>query len=258
MMEKPGRIGRAFPFRADFACARAPVWLSLNAMPGRKLFVAHAGELAHRLVREVARDAQVARFVRSYAQLHDRRKLTANPERLRELEFTISREALLVIAVEIRLLLPRAFGGPRGAPHPDQASLCDAFYADFLQALARSLGWPAHEAEAEAQAFQRDLAMYTRWRERPAGSPAGAGKPGGSPFPDRCAILLDPAMMEQARRAATDFEIEIMRLATRIFSQLGRRQVAHRRTPARPRRASKPKRKKNVAKARHSRRRRPR
>jgi hypothetical protein len=229
-------------------------------MSGRKLFVAHAGELAHRLVREVARDAQVARFVRSYAELHDRRKLTANPERLREMEFTISREALLVIAVEIRFLLPRAFGGPRGAPNPDQAFLCDAFYADFLQALARSLGWPAHEAEAEAQAFQRDLAMYTRWRERPAGSRSDAGKTGGSPFPDRCAILLDPAMMEQARRAATGFEIEIMRLATQIFSQLGRRQVTRRRTPARPRRASKTKRKrkKNVAKPRHLRRRHPR
>ncbi len=43
-----------------------------------------------------------------------------------------------------------------------------------------------------------------------------------SPFRDRCALLLDPAMMEQARRAAADFEREILRRAAKTFGQMGR------------------------------------
>ena len=49
-------------------------------------------------------------FVRAYAERHDRRKVVANAERLREMEITISREALLLIAADVRRLLPRAFG----------------------------------------------------------------------------------------------------------------------------------------------------
>lgn len=197
--------------------------LSLSAMAARrKLFLTHAAELAHLLVSAIARDAMAMQFVRGYAERHDRRKVLANAERLREMEFTISREALLLIASEIRPLLPRAFEISPNS-RPEELALCDLFYNEFLEALGRAMDWPMSEAELGLQAFRRDLEIYARWRERTSVSsgPSKAHK-NDSPFPDRCAILLDSAMMEQARRAAAQFQGELLRLGTRIFGQLGR------------------------------------
>jgi hypothetical protein len=192
----------------------------------RKLFLTHAGELAHRFVRDVGREGLVARFVRSYAERHGRQSLLSDPARLPELASTIGREALLIMAAEVRRLLPQAFApGPKGALRPDDAAFIDAFYAEFLASLARGLDWPSAEASAEApsetELFRRDLEMYRRWGQRPPTS-ASAGRAGESPFRDRCALLLDPAMMEQARRGAADFEREILRAAAQKFRQLGR------------------------------------
>ena len=188
----------------------------------RKLFLTHAGELAHLLVSAIAHDALAMEFVRSYAQQHDRPKVLANAERLREMEFTISREALLLIASEIRRLLPRAFVLSLN-PRSEELVLCDLFYTEFLEALGRAMEWPMSEAELGLQAFRKDLEIYTRWRERTPRPPrASESHKNDSPFPDRCAILLDSAMMEQARRAAAKFQNDLLRLGTRIFSQLGR------------------------------------
>ena len=194
-----------------------------RAMPaGRKLFLTHAGELAHRLVSVIARDAMALEFVRRYAERHDRRKVVANVQRLREMESTISREALLLIAAEVRRLLPQAFGFSRN-PRSEELALCDLFYREFLEALGRSLEWPLAEAETEAEAFRRDLETYIKWRERnPIPLKPRRAAADESPFPDRCAILLDSAMMEQARRAAKQFQSDLLRLGTRIFGQLGR------------------------------------
>lgn len=198
---------------------------------GRKLFLTHAGELAHRLVRAIARDAMAMEFVRGYAERHERRKVLANVERLREMECTISREALLLISAEVRRLLPRAFGLTHN-PRAGELELCEVFHTEFLEALGRALEWPPAEAEGEAEAFRRDLETYTRWRERNPTLPAARkALAGNSPFPDRCAILLDSAMMEQARRAAAKFQLDLLRLGTRIFGQLGRHTAPRRLSP---------------------------
>lgn len=198
-------------------------------MPARrKLFLTHAGELAHLLVSAIARDGLTMEFVRGYAKRHERIKVIANVERLREMESTISREALLLIASEIRPLLPRAFGFGR-SPRPEELALCDVFYTEFLGALGRALEWPLTEAEIEAEAFRKDLDTYTKWHRRDAITRATRmGSKDGSPFPDRCAILLDSAMMEQARRAAGRFQSDLLRLGTRIFDRLGRPPLARR------------------------------
>jgi hypothetical protein len=199
---------------------------------GRKLFLTHAGELAHRLVSAIARDAMAMEFVRRYAERHDRLKVVANVQRLREVESTISREALLLIAADVRRQLPQAFGFSRN-PRPEELALCDVFYTEFLEALGRSLEWPAAEAETEAQAFRRDLETYIRWRERnPLPLRASKAAADQSPFPDRCAILLDSAMMEQARRAAKQFQSDLVRLGMRTFGQLGRYPSPRRRPSA--------------------------
>jgi hypothetical protein len=190
-------------------------------MPGRKLFLTHASELAHLLVTAITRDAMAMKFVRAYAERHDRRKVVSNVERLREMERTISREALLLIAAEVRRLLPRAFGFS-GNPRPEDRALCDAFYAEFLEALGRALEWPFVEVETEGEAFRKDLEVYVGWRERNPTIPVLRKPRDESPFPDRCAILLDSAMMDQARRAAAAFQSDLLRLGTRLFGQLGR------------------------------------
>jgi hypothetical protein len=189
--------------------------------PKRKLFLTHSGELAHRLICDVQRDGLVARFVHSYADRHDRQGLLSDRARLPELESTIGREALLVMAAEVPRLLPRAFApGPKGALRPDDANFIEAFYAEFLLSLGRGLEWPPAEAAREAETFRRDLAMYRQWGQRP-GQVAGDAHAGETPFRDRCALLLDPSMMEQARRGAAEFEQEILRTAARRLNQLG-------------------------------------
>lgn len=190
--------------------------------PGRKLFLTHAGELAHRLVTAIARNGMVIEFVRAYGQRHHRPKIGANTERLREMESTISREALLLVAADMRRLLPQAFASSRGTGSQG-LEICDLFYREFLDSLGRALEWPSVEAEAESEAFVKDLAIYARWRERnTALSAKSLRSANDAPFPDRCAILLDPAMMEQARRAAAMFQTDLLRTGARIFGRLGR------------------------------------
>lgn len=204
----------------------------------RKLFLTHAGELAHRFVREVGGDGLVARFVRSYAERHGRPGLLSDPARLPELASTIGREALLVMAADVRRLLPQAFvRGPKGVLRPDDAAFVEAFYAEFLASLMRDLDWPRGDASNEAKMFRRDLEMYRLWGQRPPAPSASAGRAvaGESPFRDRCALLLDPAMMEQARRGAANFENEILRAAAQRFGQLGRSRVFTAKAPQRRR-----------------------
>lgn len=253
-------------------------------MPGqRKLFIAHASELAHRCVRAVrgGSGGLVAKFVRSYAERYNRPGLAMSAERNREFDSTIGREALLVAAARVSRMLLAAFGRTRGSSRspcgkrnqnvpyfgPEEAALAQAFYAEFLASLGRSLEWSPNEAATESAAFRRDLEMYQRWSGRsesqlatqlnpqfspsfdegptqqfphrsdahweasgkdyPSGTNPGAPAikviPSESPFADRCALLLDPDMMEQARKAAAEFEGEVSRTTARMFSQLGRR-----------------------------------
>lgn len=206
----------------------------------RKLFLTHAGELAHLLLRDVGRGGLVARFARSYAERHGRKGLLSDPARLPELESTIGREALLVIAADLRQHLSQEFlVGRNGSLAPEEAAFIDIFYAEFLAALIRGLRWSAPEATGEAEMFRRDLEMYRRWGNRPVpASGVVRSDENESPFPDRCALLLDPAMMEQARRAAAEFEKQITQTAARRFRELGRSALASTRAAKSPKKKS--------------------
>jgi hypothetical protein len=219
----------------------------------RKLFLTHAGELAHLLLRDVGRDGLVAQFVRSYAERYRREGLLSDPARLPEFETTIGREMLLVIAGCLRRHLSREFEVDRyGALRPDEGAFINAFYVEFLVSLIRGFKWSAAEAADDEEMFRRDLDMYRRWGERPDPLTGVARlDEGQSPFPDRCALLLDPAMMEQARRAAAEFEKEILLTAARRFHQLGRSDDIAMRPARRPTKksASRPKKSPASAKA---------
>lgn len=210
----------------------------------RKLFIGHAGELAHLLVRATGPGALIRQFVRSYGEQYDRQMLLNEPPNLREIESTIGREALLVMAAEIRRLVPGAFAsGARASLSEDEAAVAQAFFAEFLASLSRAMAGSPQEAAVEAETFQRDLEMYDRWSARRSwrGPRAGSGGALESPFPDRCALLLDPSMMEQARQASADFENELAEAAGRIFDQLGRGGLSLNADVSRPRGHAKPK-----------------
>jgi hypothetical protein len=203
----------------------------------RKLFITHAGELAHLLVRAAGPGGLIHQFVRAYAERNDRHMLLNHPPQLREIESTIGREALLVMAAEVRRLTPRTFASrPNGSLRPEEAEFSEAFFAEFLASLARAMAGSPHDAPAQADTLQRDLEMYDHWAVRRSlrGPRAGSGGGMESPFPDRCAMLLDPSMMEQARRAAADFENELAGAAAKIFDHLGRGSIS--RTASSPRR----------------------
>jgi hypothetical protein len=201
----------------------------------RKLFITHAGELAHRLVRAVRPEGLIADFAKSYARRHGRQGVVDEPARVRELESTMGREAVLVMVAEVHRLLPSALGARRGRPlEPEEVAFAAMFWPEFMASLGRALEWPAADLTTEREALDRDLLMYRRWTER-AAFPGALSVPqsGISPFCDRCALLLDPSMMEEARHAAAEFEQEVIRAAARIIGHLGRAPVGKSRAPGR-------------------------
>lgn len=151
------------------------------------------------------------RFVDTYVVEHGRYGLQVHPTRYRELLDTIGREALL--AITTRALEAHAGLAAGQKPRPSQreaARAVRAFREVFLTALTRHQNWSA----GDALEFQSDLALYEslggassrQKRQRRLG-------PSQEPFVDRCAFLLDPSLMEQARAASAKLLPELGRLA---------------------------------------------
>jgi hypothetical protein len=213
----------------------------------RKLFITHAGELAHRLVRALRPHGLIAGFAKSYARQHGRAGVVDEPAHVRELESTMGREAVLVMVAEVHRLLPAALGARKGRPlEPEEIAFAKMFWPEFMTALGRALEWPTAEATAEREAFDRDLLMYRRWSERSAFPGMPVPESGISPFHDRCALLLDSSTMEEARLAAAQLEKELMNTAAQILNHLGQVPLARthtesRRSVQKPRRARQPK-----------------
>jgi hypothetical protein len=172
-------------------------------------------ELAKRL-RDALKTGRVASaFLESYAKQFDRPEATAHPERRRELEVMLEREMLLAMtahvarATEITARTRRTVRAPQ--PKVDPAK----FLRDLLAGIAAESNWTA----GDAMEFRSDLEIYrhlaavvaarassTRVRIVPAG-----------PFVDRCAILLDPSMIENASRAAGKLLLQLEALTEKLF-----------------------------------------
>jgi hypothetical protein len=189
----------------------------------RKLFPSYGSAVAQALCQALERDGMVKTFVAGYATEFDRRAVAASTAQAKELETTIGREALLAMIIEVREQLPRFFGKRRGVELAEpQASAAAAFFDQFFYALGRVERWSAEEM-AE---FLRDLELYARMSPQHAARQSGkvaarreAAPPERFPFPDRCALLLDPSMMEKARRAADRFHGELVRAAGKILAR---------------------------------------
>lgn len=179
-----------------------------------------AQEAASQLVAALDGAALVPKFLRGYVDEKKRPGRTANPQRYRDLVETIRREALLVMVLQVDIDAPRRLGMPRTAraATPRQVELADLFRGEFYVALGRRLNWD----DDEFAAFCRDLDLFRKLyadvprvshRSRALAPPTG-------PFVDRCGLLLDAPMLDQARRAAAKFEAELIAAASAVLKKV--------------------------------------
>jgi hypothetical protein len=186
----------------------------------RKLFPIYGSALANSMLVALVHDRIVDRFVAAYVAEHDRRGILGGPARERELAETMGREILLAMVVEVPEELPLFFGKKQKSKlNSEEREAIDAFSRELLAALARAQNWNGEDRRQ----FRRDLALYSEFRARPEMA-AKARKRGKipeeeAPFVARVALLLDPSMLEQARRAARKFHSGVGLLARKLLRQ---------------------------------------
>jgi hypothetical protein len=220
-------------------------------MPYRpRELVIRAREAAVFLLAALDRDEMVQRFLDIYAGENRRPGRADQPTHYREQLQTIRRESIFAMTLRIEAALPtrlkvrvsvrdtrrpvkRGKKGKKGAKRKKPRAsgldlaipLLDLFREEFFVALGQSLEW----TQEDAQQFWRDYSLYeklsgkeyqTSARNRARGSVSG-------PFVDRTAMLLDPSLMEQARRAAGKFQLELNAAADRVLRKVFSRRRAN-------------------------------
>lgn len=219
-------------------------------MPYRpRELVIRAREAAVLLLATLDRNEMVARFLDLYAAEHRRPGRADHPSFYREQLATVRREAILAMVLRIEAALParlKVSVTVRGAGRPrkpkkgksraktrvtKKASLelaipfLDLFREEFFVALGQSLDWN----DDDARRFWRDLELYEQLNERAPRRPSERTSRivASGPFADRVAMLLDPSLMEQARRAAGRFQLELNGAADRVLRKVFSRRRAN-------------------------------
>jgi len=198
-----------------------------------------AREAATLLLAALDRDEMVARFLDVYAAQNRRPGRADHPVFYRDQLATIRRESILAMVQRIEAALPARLkvsvtvGGAnrprkrkkgkkqkrtkpaRNAAMELAIPFLDLFREEFFVALGRALDWTDRDAEE----FWRDLELYEQLAAREPRRPAqrASRTAASGPFVDRVAMLLDPSLMEQARRAAGAFQAELNAAADRIL-----------------------------------------
>jgi hypothetical protein len=148
-----------------------------------------------------------ARFILQYAGRNRRAALTAHLPRYSELVAMIHRECLLAMVARVEADLPRllrAGGTPARALASGEDPLLRRFRVEFYEHLAELHGWRQEQLER----FWHDLDLYTQCLRARSANP-GRKKMDLGPFADRCAFMLDPSMLDRARRAAARFQRDL-------------------------------------------------
>jgi hypothetical protein len=186
----------------------------------RKLFPIYGSSLAHNMLAMLVHDRIVNGFVAAYVSQYDRRGILGGPARDRELAETIGREIVLALIVEVESVMPSFFGKKQKKKlKVDEKQAIDLFLCELRAALERAYNWNSEDRKQ----FHRDLAMYTDFdvRKELAASIRKKGKTQEeeAPFVARVALLLDPSMLEQARRAARKFHGGMGVVARKLLRQ---------------------------------------
>jgi hypothetical protein len=84
-------------------------------------------------------------------------------------------------------------------------------------------------SQDDAQQFWRDYSLYEKLsaKDSRANSRQPARGNASGPFVDRTAMLLDPSLMDQARRAAGKFQLELNAAADRVLRKVFSRRRAN-------------------------------
>ena len=162
-----------------------------------------ANALAAELLATLQRERLVPRFVDSYVVAHGRYSIQVHPTQYRDLLELLQREALLAMTARVLqdVSVPVLARKSRASRKQRQGPGAPVFRRNLLTALGRQKKWSA----GDALDFQTDLRLYEDLMARPANA-RRARKPfevADHPFVDRCAMLLDPSFLEQARVAAS-------------------------------------------------------
>ncbi len=170
--------------------------------------------LARTMLEYVEHERVAPRLIDAYVKKFDRQALRADPTQYRELIASISRELLVALSASSLARLPRYFLQKklkRIVP-PDRKSE-HQFRKDFFLALESELGWEAQEREqfeADVKSYAMTVAVPKPPRSGEVGAPHAAPS---APFIERCALLLDPSFLDQARYAAEKWIAEIEKAA---------------------------------------------
>jgi len=172
-------------------------------------------ELAKQLLQHLKTGRPASAFLESYAKQFERPEATAHPERRRELEAMLDREILLAMTAHLaRIADLTARQASRRAPRTRQSDP-NIFLRELVAALAKESGWTA----GDAMEFRGDLEIYRHLTAVAAARAASSRSrivPAG-PFVDRCAILLDPSMIENASRAAGKLLLQVETQSDKLF-----------------------------------------
>jgi hypothetical protein len=233
-------------------CEAGRIRVQLACMPYRpRELVIRARETATMLLAALDRNEMVARFLDMYAAEHRRPGRADQPAFYRDQLQNIRREAILASVLRIEAALParlkvsvtvrgarrpqkkkkKGQKGARSSPRKAKPSMelaipfLDLFREEFFVALGQALEWD----NEDAQQFWRDLDFYEKLtpRESRRSSNHGSRAPATGPFVDRVAMLLDPSLMEQARRAAGKFQIELNAGADQVLRRVFSRRRAN-------------------------------
>jgi hypothetical protein len=184
----------------------------------RKLFPIYGSALANNILAALAHDRIVHHFVAGYVDDYDRHGILGGPGREQELADTVGREILLAMIMEVHAAMPSFYGKkPKDKLKSDEADAIDAFFRELLAALARAQKWKGEDR----QQFNRDLTLYSDFNAR--GETGGRTRRKGklpeeeAPFVARVALLLDPSMLEEARRAARKFHGNVGQMARKLL-----------------------------------------
>lgn len=160
-------------------------------------------------------------FVDSYVVEYERYGLQAHSQRYRELVAVLSREALLAMCAHALETVPAEPRPARRRSVTGEANRGFRVARDQLLAeLTKVHQWSA----GDALDFQSDLALYAQMLAR-APRQTRRRKPyevAEGPFVDRCALLLDPSMMEKARFAAGKLLVELERLTGMLVERVSK------------------------------------
>ena len=176
--------------------------------------------MANNMLTALSRGRVVDGFVAAYVAQFDRRGIQGEASRDRELAETIGREIILAMIVQVSDALPRFIGkNRRKTLKEEEKQTIDAFFHELFAALNRAWNWNADDRRQ----FRRDLALYSDFTAYQVVTPnlrkRRKERDEDPPFVGRVALLLDPSMLDQARRAARKFHGDVARLAQKLLRQ---------------------------------------